>query len=128
MTDVRERRVLAIVATDSTFKKRLVRGELLWVGKCLHCSSTLCVALDGDTRGQATIEHILPRGHGGTDAIENLALACARCNQQKGVRIDSRPKRDLRLTEVVERLAARRRERWRAPESRDGSDDEDGGA
>jgi 5-methylcytosine-specific restriction endonuclease McrA len=122
MRDARSHRVLAIVATDRTFEKRLVRGELMWVGKCLHCGSTLCVALDGDTRGQATIEHILPRGHGGTDELTNLALACARCNQQKGVRLDSRPSRDPRLNEVVERLAAKRRERWRAPDGGEGQD------
>jgi 5-methylcytosine-specific restriction endonuclease McrA len=30
------------------------------------------------------IDHILPRQHGGTDAIENLALACPECNLRKG--------------------------------------------
>lgn len=115
MSDGRGQRVLAIIATDRTFTKQRVRDELMWVGKCLHCNTTLCVALDGDTRGQATIEHILPRGHGGTDALPNLALACARCNQQKGVRIDSRSPNDPRLTEVVEQLLTRRQKRWRAP-------------
>jgi 5-methylcytosine-specific restriction endonuclease McrA len=115
MSDGRGQKVLAIVATDKTFTKRRVRDELMWVGKCLHCNTTLCVALDGDTRGQATIEHILPRGHGGSEALSNLALACARCNQQKGVRIDSRDARDPRLSEVVEQLLERRRRRWREP-------------
>jgi len=30
------------------------------------------------------IEHILPRKHGGSDDLENLALACAECNLHKG--------------------------------------------
>jgi hypothetical protein len=30
------------------------------------------------------IEHIVARQHGGSDAIENLALACQRCNLHKG--------------------------------------------
>jgi 5-methylcytosine-specific restriction endonuclease McrA len=30
------------------------------------------------------IEHILPRKHGGSDSLENLALACADCNLHKG--------------------------------------------
>jgi 5-methylcytosine-specific restriction endonuclease McrA len=30
------------------------------------------------------IEHITPRIHGGTDAFENLALACIDCNLHKG--------------------------------------------
>ena len=30
------------------------------------------------------IEHIIPRIHGGTDALDNLALACIDCNLRKG--------------------------------------------
>jgi hypothetical protein len=30
------------------------------------------------------IEHIRPKQHGGSDNIENLALACQRCNLTKG--------------------------------------------
>ena len=29
------------------------------------------------------IEHILPKKHGGTDVLENLALACVDCNLKK---------------------------------------------
>ena len=30
------------------------------------------------------IEHIVAKQHGGTDEVENLALACHRCNLRKG--------------------------------------------
>jgi hypothetical protein len=30
------------------------------------------------------IEHIIPRQHGGTDDLANLALACYHCNHHKG--------------------------------------------
>jgi HNH endonuclease len=30
------------------------------------------------------IEHVLPRKHGGTDDVQNLALACIDCNLAKG--------------------------------------------
>lgn len=30
------------------------------------------------------VEHIVPKKHGGSDAIENLALACIDCNLHKG--------------------------------------------
>ena len=30
------------------------------------------------------VEHILPRQHGGTDDLLNLALACCHCNRHKG--------------------------------------------
>ena len=35
------------------------------------------------------VEHILAQQHGGSDAIENLALACHRCNLQKGPNLSS---------------------------------------
>ncbi len=30
------------------------------------------------------VEHVIARQHGGTDSLENLALACDRCNLHKG--------------------------------------------
>jgi hypothetical protein len=30
------------------------------------------------------VEHVLPRKHGGTDDVDNLALACIDCNLRKG--------------------------------------------
>ena len=65
------------------------------------------------TISRATIEHIFPQTHGGTDAIENLALACSRCNHGKGRRLDQRPLSDPKLQEVIARLRSRRQARWR---------------
>jgi len=31
-----------------------------------------------------TIDHVIPRSHGGTHALENLVLACGPCNAAKG--------------------------------------------
>lgn len=33
-----------------------------------------------------TIDHEIPRAHGGTDAIENLWLLCGTCNSMKGTK------------------------------------------
>jgi hypothetical protein len=33
------------------------------------------------------IDHVIARQHGGADKIENLALACLRCNRHKGPNI-----------------------------------------
>ena len=30
------------------------------------------------------IEHVIPKKHGGLDALDNLALACIDCNLRKG--------------------------------------------
>jgi len=33
---------------------------------------------------RATVDHIIPKKHGGTDAIENLVAACNECNSKRG--------------------------------------------
>ena len=112
--------ILAIVETDRTFTRVVVRDQEVWGGKCIHCKAHLYVGLDGRPVSRATIEHILPRTHGGTDDLQNLALACARCNHQKGCRLDNRAANDPDLSAMVQRLRERRMERWReAPLRRD---------
>ena len=117
MSARRLRLALAIVATDATFERRVVRGQELWVGRCIFCNRALTVELDGRLDGRATLEHIQPRHHGGDDRVVNLALACRGCNHEKGVRHDARDRNDPRLGEIIAALAARRRERWREPET-----------
>jgi 5-methylcytosine-specific restriction endonuclease McrA len=107
--------ILRIIATDSSFRREEVRGREVWVGKCIHSGRKLVVGLDGEPISRATIEHIVPKNHGGTDELENLALADARANHQKGIRHDSRRKGDPKLQEIIERLQERRRQRWRDP-------------
>lgn len=46
--------------------------------------------------GQAThVDHVVPRGQGGTDALDNLRAACAHCNTSRGdgSRDQPRPRR-----------------------------------
>jgi len=112
----RRRLILGVVRTDRTFERAEQRGRPIWVGKCLHCGAPLAIAADGTPLGRATIEHIIPRAHGGTDDLANLALACDRCNFEKGRRHDSRGRSDGRRLELQERLQVVRRHRWREPE------------
>lgn len=53
-------------------------------------------------------EHIRPRRHGGTDEIENLAWACARCNERKGTHLAAEDPD----TGSLERLFNPRLDRW----------------
>ena len=106
-------RILEIIRTDRTFEPAEFRGREVWVGKCLHCNGTLMVGLDGRPISRATVEHILPRSAGGTHAPENLALACARCNHQKGKHHDANYASDPRAQALVARLLEKRRQRWR---------------
>lgn len=108
--------VLGIVATDRTFSPVMLDGARAWVGKCIHCSAKLVVRDDGQSKGVATIEHIWPQNLGGTNELRNLALACARCNREKGQRHDHKHAKDPRLLEIVEQLRTKRAERWREPD------------
>lgn len=116
MSEARRRTILGIIATDSSFERVEHRGREVWLGKCIHCNGNLLVALSGEPISRATVEHLVPRGQGGTDAPENLALACARCNHQKGRTHDLRYATDPRVQEMVEKLLRRRQARWREPE------------
>ena len=109
----KRRALLRIAATDRTFETKVLGGETVLEGKCIHCQKKLTLANDGTPLNGATLEHIVPRNHGGTDDLENLASACARCNAEKGLRHDHKRRNDPKLREIVERLQARRRERFR---------------
>lgn len=108
--------ILAIIATDHTFERKTYRGEELWEGRCIFSGRKLYVSLEGDPVSDVTIEHIVPRSHGGTDALENLALATGRANAQKGARLDRRRFDDPTLQRVIADLKRKRLERWRDPE------------
>ncbi len=43
--------------------------------KCQYC---------GISENDLTIDHIIPKAHGGKDSWENLVCACVRCNNKKG--------------------------------------------
>lgn len=108
--------VLWCAATDRTFVLAEAQGERVLLGKCIHCNKALCVDLQGRSLGRrATLEHLLPRTHGGEDSLTNLALACSGCNSGKGIRLDHRPLTDPTLAAMIERLQARRAERLREP-------------
>jgi 5-methylcytosine-specific restriction endonuclease McrA len=107
--------LLAAAITDSTFERGELDGKRVWIGKCLHCNTRLVVGDDGRSLGAATLEHVFPQTQGGTDELANIAVACGRCNREKGSRHDHRG--GERFEEVVALLRARRAERWRDPDA-----------
>ena len=106
--------LLWCAATDSTFELKERNGRRSLEGRCIHCNSAIVVALDASP-ASATLEHIVPRTHGGGNDLENLALACPRCNWGKGVRQDNKHWTDAKLQAVISMLQTRRAERWRDP-------------
>ncbi|MCA9659074.1 MAG: HNH endonuclease [Myxococcales bacterium] len=116
MSAGRTRRVLLwLAATDATFTRGRLQGREVLVGKCIHCNRRQTIACDGEPLSRATIEHIIPRNHGGRDTVDNLAIACAACNIGKGHRLDLRAFSDPTLQRVIATLQERRRERRREP-------------
>ena len=55
-----------------------------------------------------TLDHVLPQSAGGSDTLDNLALACRNCNERRGNRVVGRDPE----TEVVVPLFNPRSERW----------------
>ncbi|HEY4582928.1 MAG TPA: HNH endonuclease [Lysobacter sp.] len=103
----------------------------VWTTRCLHCRTRLQVRGDGTPLGASSLEHVVPQAWFGKraaapltarvgdspDDARNLALACARCNHDKGKGHDARGPSDPRALDVMEGLLARRLARWRPPGS-----------
>ena len=65
-----------------------------------NCCEYCCLPQSAVPLARFQIEHVLPRQHGGSDALANLALACPRCNRHKGPNlsaVDPKSKRIVRL-------------------------------
>jgi 5-methylcytosine-specific restriction endonuclease McrA len=54
-------------------------------GKCFYCKRMVKVKhVQRNDPLRATLDHVVPRSHGGKDSRKNLVLACFQCNQAKG--------------------------------------------
>ena len=63
------------------YKKLLVARDGLY---CHYCDKLMAYS-------EAQVDHVLAKARGGSDAPDNLVLACARCNQIKGTTCYSCP-------------------------------------
>lgn len=56
--------------------KRLWRKKIKeqWSNKCAYCESS----------DDLTLDHVIPRSHGGSDTTKNVVCCCKNCNQSKG--------------------------------------------
>jgi hypothetical protein len=51
---------------------------------CRNCrKKTHIMVWEGSWKDQATVDHILSRGMGGTDTEDNFQLLCGKCNNEK---------------------------------------------
>ena len=72
-------------------------------GRCEYCHDPESLSL-----AAFHIEHIVARQHGGSDAEQNLALACPDCNLRKGPNLTSVDP----TTNEITRLFHPRTDRW----------------
>ena len=79
----RRKQIIEIVRSDI----EAMKAEGGWYVPCIHCGRRLFVGDDGET--SATIEHIIPRCQGGSNALENVAIACETCNNEKALTHDN---------------------------------------
>ena len=126
MRPAQRRLFLTALRTDALAR---TEADGAWSTRCLHCRTRLHVAADGAPQGHASLEHVVPSAWFGKraaapltaqvgsapDDARNLAVACARCNQDKGKGPDARGPADARAFEVVAGLLGRRLTRWRDP-------------
>lgn len=52
--------------------------------KCWICGRDLTVNPHGNRGNRPTFDHIIPRSRGGGNELENLRLACLKCNGKRG--------------------------------------------
>jgi len=68
-----------------------------------------CLLSEAQSEFAHEIEHIIPKQHGGSEDVENLALACSQCNRFKGPNLTGI---DPQSGAIV-RLFHPRRDEWR---------------
>lgn len=79
----------------SSLSRRVVRERARL--RCEYCHA--------DERWQFirfTIDHILPRSVGGSDNVDNLALACRNCNERRGNRREGRDPETKQITPIFD--------------------------
>ncbi len=56
--------------------------------RCAYCGCELTEGEPTDNQKMATMDHVIPKSKGGTNAKENLKPACPDCNCEKGDTIE----------------------------------------
>ena len=68
------------IRTKISKERRRIMREWIWLEqehRCFWCWKGLPIK-------KATLDHLLPKSHGGLDKFNNFVVSCARCNQSRG--------------------------------------------
>ena len=76
--------------------------KLLFINgfNCTYCEKEIKEITD------LTIDHVVPKFHGGGNKFKNLAVSCYKCNQQKGLLLlpDYLQKYNVKVTKRIEQF------------------------
>jgi 5-methylcytosine-specific restriction endonuclease McrA len=53
-------------------------------GRCHYCNCLLINLVYDNRDADATLDHIIPQCEGGKSTLDNLVVACFKCNRDKG--------------------------------------------
>ncbi|MNK44983.1 HNH endonuclease [compost metagenome] len=108
-------------------RQKLLRCSEQQNHRCCYCGVRTWHPNYGETgskRRLATLEHVVARAEGGTDNMNNLAMACSRCNNGRGDHFEAmefyemtvglRPQRARTRTEVSAEKVAERKAKQQA--------------
>ncbi|HZF68660.1 MAG TPA: HNH endonuclease [Gemmatirosa sp.] len=71
--ELRERQQVASLCRKRALKQEALRD---CARRCAYCATPLCLE-------SATLDHVVPRAHGGPHVAGNVVAACGRCNRLK---------------------------------------------
>lgn len=79
--------VNAIRATKAKRRKRLllIGDRAGWI--CWICGRPVDQELPTDHPMHASLDHVIPRNQGGSDAVSNLRLSHHRCNHERDAKL-----------------------------------------
>lgn len=68
-----------------TFKRNTLFQELVKRdGQCCHyCKVVMVKAKENWVDNGMSVDHVIPKSQGGSDDMDNLVLACRKCNRAK---------------------------------------------
>jgi hypothetical protein len=74
---------IAVIKNNQFYSRRKIPRTLSLNKLCTIFDYTCQICYNRFDKSQLSLEHIFPKGKGGTREIENISLTCQKCNQNK---------------------------------------------
>lgn len=67
----------------SVLKETLLRLHNEWGGRCCYCNHPVYLTVSENAANRATLDHFIPKSRRGSSIMNNLIVACRKCNSHK---------------------------------------------